>query len=209
MTSPPRAILSPNGVAESIFSQALSGHPLGGGVTDLNAENRREAVAVAVAVMPFTILAIIGAIFDVRILAIALILLVPVALVLAWHAFLFVRFRHLKPSDVPHQIDIPNRLVLTRAALPFTTLVILFSLAFVAGRSSDGLSSRALAVSAAAAFACWAIINWLWRRWARSLGFEPDAVLASIHRSKAYPELVEAARRREAEAARRLTRRCS
>ena len=30
MTSPPRAILSPNGVAERMFSQALSGHPLGG-----------------------------------------------------------------------------------------------------------------------------------------------------------------------------------
>jgi hypothetical protein len=29
MTSPPRAILSPNGVAESIFAQALSRDPLG------------------------------------------------------------------------------------------------------------------------------------------------------------------------------------
>jgi hypothetical protein len=153
---------------------------------------------IALAIMPFAVLAAIGLAFDVRVLGFALVFLAPIALALACHAFVAVRFRHMKSSAVLFQIDIPARLVLTRAVLPLTTLALLFAFLILSDSAGGGSKSRALAVSVGLAFVCWAIMNWLWRRWARSLGFEPDAVLASMHRSRAYRELEEAARRRDA-----------
>ena len=146
----------------------------------MRTQTLHDAVAWVVALLPFAILAII----DPRIPGFVLMfLVVVVAACLGPHAYFSIRFRNLDPAEVRLRTDIPRRLLLTRAALPSASLAIALSFLFVSVRSTDGFSAHILAAAAAVSVAAWALANWLWRRWARSLGFEPDAVLASIYRT--------------------------
>ena len=146
----------------------------------MSTQARHDAVALAVALLPFAMLAIV----DTRIPGFVLMyFVIVVAACLGPHAYFSIRFRNLNPAEVLLRTDIPRRLLLTRAALPSASLAIALSFLVVPDRSSDRFSAHILAVAAAVAFASWSLANWLWRRWARSLGFEPDAVLASIYRT--------------------------
>ena len=163
---------------------------------ELTKETRREALAIAVGISPFAVLAAVGALFDLRILGGVLLFLAPAALGAACCAFFAIRFRHVNRERVPHLTDVPTRLVLTRALLPLTAFLIFCSFIFLADPSGGRLPPRVFVFGAAAAFVCWVVANFLWRRWARLLGLDPDTVLVSMHHQRAYPQLEEAARQR-------------
>jgi hypothetical protein len=146
----------------------------------LRTQVRHDAVAWAVALLPFAILAIV----DPRIPGFLLLYIVVVlAACLAPHAYFGVRFRNLDPAEVPLRSELPRRLLLTRAALPTASMAVALAFLFGRGRPSDGFSPPILAATGAVAFGSWSLTNWLWRRWARSLGFNPDAVLAAVYRA--------------------------
>jgi hypothetical protein len=132
--------------------------------------------------MPFAILAIVGAFFDMRIPGMIVLFALGASSPLGVMAFLNVRFRHVNLERIPQLTEIPRRLVITRATLPSASVTIAFCLLFLLDRSSDGLSAHVLGIGVLAALAFWPVGNWLWRRWARSLGFEPDALLARLYR---------------------------
>jgi hypothetical protein len=161
----------------------------------LKQESRREALAIAVAISPFAVLAALGALFDLRILGGVLIFLAPAALGAACCVLFALRFRHVDRDRVPHLIDLPTRLVLTRVLLPLAALVIFCALVVLVDPGGK-LPPGVLAFGAAGAFVWWVVTNLLWRRWAKSLGFDPDDVLVAMHHQRAYPQLEEAERRR-------------
>ena len=148
----------------------------------MKAVARNDLVAIAVAATPFAILAIVGAFFDMRIPGMIVLFALAASSPLGVIAFFSIRFRNVNSGQIPHLTDIPRHLVVTRATLPSASLMIALCLIVLLDRSSDGISARVLGIGVLAAFAFWAVGNLLWRRWARSLGFEPDAVLASMHR---------------------------
>jgi hypothetical protein len=150
----------------------------------LKQETRREALAIAVGISPFAVLAAVGALFDLRILGGVLLFLAPAAFGAACCAFFAIRFRHVNRDRVPHLIDLPKRLVLTRALLPLTAFVIFCSFVYLADPSGGKLPPRVFVSGAAVAFACWLATNFMWRRWARSLGLDPDRVLVAMAERK-------------------------
>ena len=129
-----------------------------------------------------------GALFDLRILHGTLLFLAPAALAAAFCAFFAIRFRHVNRDRVPHMTRIPARLVRTRALLPFATFAVFCTFVYFANPSGGKLPLRVFVSGAVFAFACWVAANLLWRRWARSLGLDPDAVLVSINQVYRPPE---------------------
>jgi hypothetical protein len=154
----------------------------------LKQETRRDALAIAVGISPFAVLAAVGALFDLRILHGTLLFLAPAALGAAICAFFAIRFRHVNRDRVPHITHIPARLVGTRALLPFAAFAAFCTFVYVADPSGGKLPLRVFVSGAAFAFACWFATNLLWRRWVRSLGLDPDTVLVSINHAYRPPE---------------------
>jgi uncharacterized BrkB/YihY/UPF0761 family membrane protein len=132
-----------------------------------------------VALLPFALLAIV----DIRIPAVVLIwVVVCFAACLGPGAYFKLRFRNVSEAELPRRTDIPRRLLVVRALLPTASTVI--GVACLVAISPRGpIPARSFAVAAAVAAVAWSLANWAWRRWARALGFAPDAVLASVYRS--------------------------
>lgn len=150
-------------------------------------EIRREAVAIAVGISPFAVLAAAGALFDLRILSGVLLFVPPAALGAASYAFFVIRFRHVNREGLYPIRHIPGRLILARALLPIVAFVIFCAFVYFADPAGGRLPLRVFAAAAAFAFACWGAFMFVWRRWARSLGLDPDIALVSINHAHAGP----------------------
>jgi hypothetical protein len=150
----------------------------------LKQETRREALAIAIGISPFAVLAAVGAPFDLRIPGGVLLFLAMASSGAACCVFVAIRFRHVNRERVPDLNDLPTRLVLTRALLPLTAFMIFCFFLYLADPSGGKLPPRVFAFGAAVAFACWLVTNLVWRLWARSLGLDPDSVLVSMAERK-------------------------
>ena len=140
--------------------------------------NMREFVAIVAALLPFLAMAAIGYFGDSGLLLANGLFLPALAALIYLHAgFLVLRFSHVDPTAVPARDQIPKKVLVGRAALYLVAIGLLLCWAKLKGSGSTRTTLTQFAASGVLGLA---IGNIIWRRWTRSIGLDPDAILVAV-----------------------------